>query len=180
MQQPFRAIGACWDAGSASAVAVRHRHIGEMQQVMLARIDEVSALDIEYLKLPSARDRVQGRHAALGRCKGPVTMSAVRDTVPSAMKRNGNMVLGDPQLLLLNPDPMVPRPRKAPRPWRQLPLPRRRRRRCRRCHRRGLLQRQHGARARPFRPPRSPIARPPGPASSSTTRRSPASRSGCT
>ena len=50
------------------------------------------------------------------RADGPVTMSAVRDTVPSAMSSNGNMVLGDPQLLLLNPDPMVPRPRKAPQP----------------------------------------------------------------
>jgi len=50
------------------------------------------------------------------RADGPVTMSAVRDTVPSATNSNGNMVLGDPQLLLLNPDPMVPRPRKAPQP----------------------------------------------------------------
>ena len=50
------------------------------------------------------------------RADGPVTMSAVRDTVPSAMNSNGNMVLGDPQLLLLNPDPMVPRPSEAPQP----------------------------------------------------------------
>ena len=43
-------------------------------------------------------------------------MTAVRDTVRSAMNSDGNMVLGDPQLLLLNPDPMVPQPRKAPQP----------------------------------------------------------------
>jgi hypothetical protein len=105
-------------------------------------------------------------------------MSAVRDTVPSAMNSNGNMVLGDPQLPLLNPDPMVPRPSKAPQPGGNG------------CSRGGAAVAGDAIAAAcpsgstahepPFRPPRSPIARPPGPASSSTTRRSPASRSGCT
>jgi len=36
--------------------------------------------------------------------------------VPSAVNGVGNMVLGDPQLLLLNPDPMIPQPRKAAPP----------------------------------------------------------------
>ena len=50
------------------------------------------------------------------RTDAPVTMTAVRDTVRSAMSNAGTMVLGDPQLLLLNPDPMVPQLRKAPQP----------------------------------------------------------------
>jgi hypothetical protein len=50
------------------------------------------------------------------RTDAPVTMTAVRDTVRSAMNSAGTMVLGDPQLLLLNPDPMVPQQRNAPQP----------------------------------------------------------------
>jgi hypothetical protein len=47
---------------------------------------------------------------------GAVTLTPVRDTVRSAVSGAGNMVLGDPQLLLLNPDPMIPQPRKAAPP----------------------------------------------------------------
>jgi hypothetical protein len=50
------------------------------------------------------------------RAVGPVTLNAARDTVRSAMNSAGSMVLGDPQLLLLNPDPMVPPLRTAPQP----------------------------------------------------------------
>jgi hypothetical protein len=44
---------------------------------------------------------------------GAVTLTSARDTVRNAGNGAGNMVLGDPQLLLLNPDPMIPQPRKA-------------------------------------------------------------------
>jgi hypothetical protein len=44
---------------------------------------------------------------------GAVTLTSARDTVRGALNGAGNMVLGDPQLLLLNPDPMIPQPRKV-------------------------------------------------------------------
>jgi len=44
--------------------------------------------------------------------EGAVTLTAAPDTVRSAVNGAGNMVLGDPQLLLLNPDPMIPQARK--------------------------------------------------------------------
>jgi hypothetical protein len=47
---------------------------------------------------------------------GAVTLTSARDTVRSAVNGAGNMVLGDPQLLLLNPDPMIPQARKAAPP----------------------------------------------------------------
>lgn len=47
---------------------------------------------------------------------GAVTLTSARDTVRSAVDGAGNMVLGDPQLLLLNPDPMIPQPRKVAPP----------------------------------------------------------------
>ena len=50
------------------------------------------------------------------RTDAPVTMTGARDTVRSAMNSAGTMVLGDPQLLLLNPDPMVPRLGKTAQP----------------------------------------------------------------
>lgn len=50
------------------------------------------------------------------RAEGAVTLTAARDTVRSAPNSAGSMVLGDPQLLLLNPDPMIPQLRKAPQP----------------------------------------------------------------
>ena len=50
------------------------------------------------------------------RAEGPVTLTAARDTVHSTLNGTGSMVLGDPQHLLLNPDPMIPKLRKAPQP----------------------------------------------------------------
>jgi hypothetical protein len=46
----------------------------------------------------------------------PVTLPAARETARSAVDSAGIMTLGDPQLLLLNPDPMIPQPHKAPQP----------------------------------------------------------------
>jgi hypothetical protein len=45
-----------------------------------------------------------------------VTLTAARDTERSALNGAGSMMLGDPQLLLLNPDPMIPQLRQAPQP----------------------------------------------------------------
>ncbi len=50
------------------------------------------------------------------RAEGPVTSTAARDTQRSTLNSAGSMVLGDPQLLLLNPDPMIPQLRKAAQP----------------------------------------------------------------
>ena len=47
---------------------------------------------------------------------GPATLPAARETARSAVDSAGIMTLGDPQLLLLNPDPMIPEPHKAPQP----------------------------------------------------------------
>jgi hypothetical protein len=44
------------------------------------------------------------------------TLPAPRETARSAVDSAGIMTLGDPQLLLLNPDPMIPQPHKAPQP----------------------------------------------------------------
>jgi hypothetical protein len=46
----------------------------------------------------------------------PVTLTAAREPARGAVDSAGTMVLGDPQLLLLNPDPMIPQPQKAPQP----------------------------------------------------------------
>jgi hypothetical protein len=46
----------------------------------------------------------------------PATLPAARETARSAVDSAGIMTLGDPQLLLLNPDPMIPQPHKAPQP----------------------------------------------------------------
>lgn len=50
------------------------------------------------------------------RTDAPVTLPAARETARSAVDSAGIMTLGDPQLLLLNPDPMIPQPHKAPEP----------------------------------------------------------------
>src|SRR5579863_6447770 len=48
--------------------------------------------------------------------ESPATLAVAHDTVRGAVNNAGNMVLGDPQLLLLNPDPMIPQPLKAAPP----------------------------------------------------------------
>ena len=106
-------------------------------------------------------------------------MTGARDTVRSAMNSAGTMVLGDPQLLLLNPDPMVPRrarPRNPPRDH------------CSRSDRSAAVAGGADAAAcpsgstahEPGRSARRARLSPdrPARASCSTTRRSPASRSG--
>jgi hypothetical protein len=50
------------------------------------------------------------------RTDAPVTLPAPRETARSAVDSAGIMTLGDPQLLLLNPDPMIPQPLKALQP----------------------------------------------------------------
>jgi hypothetical protein len=50
------------------------------------------------------------------RTDAPVTLPAPRETARSAVDSAGIMTLGDPQLLLLSPDPMIPQSPKAPEP----------------------------------------------------------------
>jgi len=50
------------------------------------------------------------------RTDAPTTLTAAREPARDAVDSAGTMLLGDPQLLLLSPDPMIPQPRKAPQP----------------------------------------------------------------